>query len=256
MIGLPPLLTIEQTAELIGLKPATLRDWRKKHTRQAKLDPKIKKFVAQFVKVGSAVRVPSEAVERFLGNQRADASTSTVDNYGPAILSVLESILDALKKMQPVTKKSSKESGKNLGSTLEAAWKTWIEKKVSPPIYHFTLAPKKPSSEKTLRDRFDKLLCRLAADNDEQRPKAFVIVEKGERPGGEHRLHLHALVGGIENMTVKFEPDRELQYRKLDLDSSSPEGDQGVKYVIDKAVRGECFHISTGKRKRRSRKAS
>lgn len=48
------LLTIDQAAQLLGVKPATLRAWRA-----------LRKNLP-FVQCGRAVRVPAEAIERFI----------------------------------------------------------------------------------------------------------------------------------------------------------------------------------------------
>jgi len=48
------LLSIKEASELLGLKPATLRAWQ---SRRKNLP---------FVRCGRAVRIPAEAVERFI----------------------------------------------------------------------------------------------------------------------------------------------------------------------------------------------
>lgn len=48
------LLSIKQASELLGVKPATLRAWR------------LRRKNLPFVRVGRAVRVPAEALEKFI----------------------------------------------------------------------------------------------------------------------------------------------------------------------------------------------
>ncbi|HUU03937.1 MAG TPA: hypothetical protein VM425_21050 [Myxococcota bacterium] len=98
MTTLPPLLSIVQAAESVGLKPATLRDWRKRQLRGAKLKEDVRQFASQFQKVGTAVRVPSSAIEEFLGNSSAGGSPSLVGGeIGQAMLKVQQEILDELR---------------------------------------------------------------------------------------------------------------------------------------------------------------
>ena len=48
------LLSVQETAERLGLKPATIRAWQ------------LRRKNLPFVRCGRAIRIPAEAVERFI----------------------------------------------------------------------------------------------------------------------------------------------------------------------------------------------
>lgn len=57
-----PLLTQEQTAEILGVKPSTLEVWRT-----------TKRYPLEYIKVGRNVRYRRSAVERFISSRTVAA---------------------------------------------------------------------------------------------------------------------------------------------------------------------------------------
>ena len=71
------MLTLEQVAEKLNVKLNTLRKWRWRVGNGLPVDKKVGRLCRQMAKLGTAIRIPEEAVEEFLMSERRSKISET-----------------------------------------------------------------------------------------------------------------------------------------------------------------------------------